>query len=281
MRFLNYLSVLALLVPANETIAQNRWGTEFSFQTQSTRLGDYYVLNDPINDDFSYTQLKKSINLKPETGFTLRYYFSYKMAVCLGIFYSGHGQNYRKHSVSTSSGFYFSDYSWDHDTKLGYFKIPLTFQYESLPFKSASFFANGGVYFAFLSGFKDKDDAFLFNPGIYSSYDATSTEDGIKVTINAFEDHYGSFISPAYRSRDFGLHLAAGINFKISDRWWFPVSIQYQYGITNIKNEASLYLMNDPDSQPSLYWGSGTDPNSSSGFHTRAIGLKMAFNYRF
>ena len=278
MRFLNYIAAFFLFALAQLGFAQNRWGTEFSFQTQSTSLGDYYVLSDLANNDLSYTRLKKSINLRPEVGVTLRYYFNYNMAVGLGIFYSGHGQNYREHNVSASSGFYFSEYSWDHATRLGYAKIPLTFQYESLPFKSASFFANAGVYVSFLTGYTDRDEAFIFNPDVFSTYDATSTEDGITVVIDSFDEYRGSFISEAYESRDWGLNLAAGINFKISDKLWIPVSIQYQLGLADVKNSTSTYML---DGDAYWYWGGSADPNRSADFHTRAIGLKFAFNFRF
>ncbi|MGV3630103.1 MAG: outer membrane beta-barrel protein [Bacteroidota bacterium] len=269
MKFLNYIPALVLFLLAHQITAQNRWGAEFSFQTQSTRLGDYYVLTDPVNGDFSYTRLKKSINLKPEAGVTLRYYLNYTMAIGLGIFYSGHGQNYREYSVNTSSGFYFSDYSWDHAARLGYLKIPLTFQYESLPFKSASFFANAGVYLGFLTGYTDRDEAFIFNPEVYSTYDATYTDDGITVISDAFDQYNGHFLSQAYRSRDWGLNLAAGINLKISDKLWFPISIQYQLGLADVKNHASLYVLNTPDSNAALYWVENTGEQQRRISHAR------------
>ncbi|NVN95466.1 MAG: outer membrane beta-barrel protein [Bacteroidetes bacterium] len=260
--------ILLLALGAGNIYAQKGLSLEIIAQPGISFGGEFDVLQN-LTSTNSWTAMDKSLTTNMNMGAELGYNFDDKMGVSIGMLYSHQGQN-------------FSDYSWTYNNEqyvfkrsvsLNYLKIPIQFNYISTPVKNMSFIFSTGFYLGFLLSYTDENTFQYPNEPIQ-----IITANGTTCTqTNGTKTESAAFVNGnPFNSFDFGGILSAGLQFKLSDKIFLPLMLNYQIGFSDVKNQASQFTQSN-SSNAELFWqgSNNNSPNATLPYHNSSLGLKI------
>ena len=266
--------LLALLTFSVATYAQKGLSVQIIAEPGMC-MGGKYEVPTQIYSTSSWTKLKSEFfNFGINTGASVGYNFDDKKGVSLGLLYSFQEQNYKLYHWNDNGNSCVSK-----GVNLNYLKIPIQFNYITSPEKNISFTFSAGFYLAVLLGYYDVNNLTSFNA---SSNDFTSAKGMTLIeTDNSGTTSNAAFLSKPYKSGDFGGILSAGLQFKLSDKIYLPVMLNYQIGFKDVKNESSQYTQSN-SSNAHLFWQyyGSSDPNETLPFRNSTLGLKIGLKIK-
>jgi hypothetical protein len=267
------LTLLLSCIIATTAFAQKGLSLEIIAEPGSSMGGDFQVPADITSPNSAFVNMQKSFTFGFSGGVTLGYYFEDNMGLSLGLLYSGQGQKYDDFIWYIPG----ASLTWQRKVTLNYLKIPFLYNYIASPDKAISFRLSAGFYVAFLVGYTDENILSASN-----GEHLAMTADGQTLTQsysdpNNSSNNYtdvGTFLSKPFNSSDVGATIAAGLQFKLSDKISIPVMINYQTGFSDIKNRSSSYQFSGSGGS-GLYWddGSSSGQNETLTFHNSNLGL--------
>jgi hypothetical protein len=234
-------TVSALVLLCLMTSAQKGFNLEWIVAPGISMGADYvapvYYASGPT--DAQYLEKDITIGFNLGTGFS--YFFTDKNGISLHILYSKQGQKYKEYIIPYSNTEKFND-----EVTLNYIKIPIQFQYLHNAEKKISFAFSAGVYGAFLVDYEDH-----FSHFDESGQGLTGKASGDKLKVSLLlaapysslgGDITYQFNEKPFTTTDFGISCGVGMQVKLSEQMMLPVMVNFQRGLTNIKNLNSYFI---------------------------------------
>jgi len=239
-----FIYIITLLFTAT-AYSQKGFNVEIIAQP-GLSMGGRYEIKDGFGYYDPWENESKIFTFGLNTGAQIGYNFNNKLGISMGLCYSQQGQKYnynlyRRNLIRT--------------VNLNYLKLPIQFCYIKASEKRVSFTLSTGLYFAYLLNYKDEN-----NDG--------SIAKGTSYTVTHYPTNYTFKIEP-YKSIDFGGILSAGLQFKLLDKIYIPVKLNYQIGMINIKNKNSYYTYGNLDFYQ--YWGDITNSNTYNTYPNKTL----------
>lgn len=263
------LTAFALLLFVPNTFAQKGFNLGLCLEVHSSMGGDFQVPTDLLSSNPGWINMDKDFRAGADLGLDGEYFFNDQTGLALGIHY-------------VNLGVKFKDYTWSYagasatlakKIELNYVRIPVLFLWRNKLSDKLNFEVQGGIYFGILSAYHD-ESTISGNNGTTVTYSAegdtymrTDYSSGGQQTSTA------TFTSKPFESSDVGGIIAAGLQFKLSEKIWLPFLLNYQVGFTNVKNKSSSY---NYQGTTYVYWddGIGNRPNLSLDYKNSSIGIK-------
>ncbi|NVN93717.1 MAG: outer membrane beta-barrel protein [Bacteroidetes bacterium] len=268
--------ILLLAFGADNIYAQKGLNLQIIAQPGISFGGEFDVTKILTSTD-TWVAMDKSLTINMNMGAELGYNFTDNMGVSLGLLYSHQGQKFSDYSWTIGN----ETVSWGRSVSLNYLKIPIQFNYISTPVQNISFMFSTGFYLGFLMSYTDEN--------IISASDGsniTSTANGTTCTQTSTDNSGTTTESAAFvngnpfNSFDFGGILAAGLQFKLTDKIFLPILLNYQIGFSDVKNQASQFTQSN-SSNAELFWqgSNNNSPNATLPYHNSSLGFKIALKF--
>lgn len=252
-----------------------RFDLQIIINTQITSVsGDFKipVSYNPTTNMQTYSPMVKQTTLGFAAGVSSGFHFTKNTGISLGFFYSSQGQNFLTSNVNYTDGSSIYPYGFSRYVTLSYLKIPLQFHFNTNPDKPVSFSSYAGCYFGFLVNYYDY---IYINDKTDPAGNETMTATG-KIFTDKYDNINHNYVltSPVYNSFDFGVTSGAGISIRLSSKLSIPIILNYQRGLTDVKNYVSQYNDAGFNYRYWQYWsGDATDPNYKIAYHNYCFGL--------
>jgi hypothetical protein len=223
---------------------------------------------DVSSQDEKWIETKRKPTLAYDAGLAVGYNIKDNASLSFGILYNKNAQNY-KDWVDLQDGFIIK-----RSISLHYLKMPLLFHYNYKPEQKISFTCAAGFYLGILLSYKDFIEGTDADGYRATSLAHKSILEFSEYSSSGSDSYYDVFETTPFSKVDFGLILNLGMQIKLTDKLSIPLMLNYQRGITDIKNHASRLIDNTSGSNY-LYWAafSTNDKNIIEPFHNGLIGI--------
>lgn len=150
------------------------------------------------SDDKDNSQLDRKATINTNFGIGAGYNFTDNYGVGVDVLYSLQGQKYETAGVESTQ-------------KLEYVKVPVYFSYNANPLKTVSFYGKIGPQVSFLTN-------------------AKLTGDKASETVGGNKDKYESVT--------FGGMANAGVQFKLTDKFYLQTGLNFDYDFSNAEDKS-------------------------------------------
>ena len=229
--------------------------------------GNWMVPEEKIDPEHNNTPRKITFGF--EGGINGGYDFSDNFGLSLGLYYSHQGQDYKNYTwVITNT-------TYERKIKLSSLKIPLKLNFNSSQKKNTSIIGFVGIYYGALIDYNDKTiETYNNTPGAYDTY-VIKGNTSVSTLTNNNSITYKSDLTENIYKNDFGLTIGTGVQRKISQNLVLMVVLNYERGITDIRNLSSKYK----DSSDIYYSANNvnTEIEKRNSMFGLIIGLKKSF----
>jgi hypothetical protein len=262
------LTFISLLFLPFFTSAQG-FSMGFYLQPQMTKIGG----------DITYETTNAVYKIKPETsygfafGLQSAYHFSTSTALSFGVTFSTQQQNYEDLSLMTAPDV---QSKTTYSTRVDYIKLPLLFEYTLNPDKKVAFNIYGGLHIGFLASYNIKSSVDVSGPGSSDNYSLAMTASNTSIAAHVVSNDttdlvYVSLTEECYNTFEVGAQFGAGIVWNVSDKFSIPVSLNYEFSFSDMRNSGSYW---DSGHGNASFWDF-SDTNSSGPIKNSLLGLRI------
>jgi hypothetical protein len=277
-----FSSILITTLFVLNSFAQKGFSLELIIQPQNTWGGEFKV---PSAFNFKdntliYSSMKSQLNFGIQTGLTLNYSVDKNSGFSIGLLYSLEGQSLDYiETADTGSTFISRNSHYRRTVSLQYLKFPLKLYFNSNAEKNISFFCSAGFYLGLILSYNDvyelNDKTYFHN---YFNYTSTGNTFSYNTTNSVSYVTYNyTLSSQPYNTIDLGTTFNGGIVIKLTKTLSLPLCINYQIGLTDIKNYNSQII---EFAQPFWKFFDHSSPNLTIKYHNSLLGLQTGLKIK-